>query len=348
VNRERALAGGKSAAGPRQKIMLNANLKLNEKIFEETVEQKAVRDGFGQALVELGEKNPDVVVLTADLSESTRVEAFAQKFPERFFEVGVAEQNMVAIAAGLAVSGKIPFTTSYGVFSPGKNLETIRTTVAYSQANVKIAGHHAGIITGPDGATHQATEDIAIMRILPGMTVFSPCDAIEAKKVTLAAATVDSPVYLRFSRAETPIITTDETPFDNHIQIFWTSVKPKAVIFATGYLVYYALLAAKNLEEFGTQVLVANVSTIKPVDEETIVKLASETGAVVTVEDHQIAGGLGGLIAEVLTKKHPAPIEFVGLKDTFAESGKPLELIKKYQLDDKAIEKAVKKVILRS
>jgi transketolase len=328
--------------------MLNKDLKLNQNLFTETVEQKATRDGFGQALVELGETNSNVVVLTADLSESTRVEDFAQKFPERFFEVGVAEQNMVAIAAGLAVSGKIPFASSYAVFSPGKNLETIRTTIACNKANVKIAGHHAGILTGPDGATHQATEDIAIMRTLPGMTVFCPCDAIEAKKMTLEAANINGPVYLRFSRAKTPIITTNETPFDKSIQNYWTSVKPKAVIFTTGYLMYYALLAAKNLEEFGTNVLVANVSTIKPIDEETIVKLATETGAVVTVEDHQIAGGLGGLIAEVLAKKRPTPIEFVGLKDTFAESGQPKELIKKYQFDDKAIISAVKRAILRS
>jgi transketolase len=328
--------------------MLNKDLKLNQNLFTETVEQKATRDGFGEALLELGEKNPDVVVLVADLSESTRTEEFAQKFPERFFEVGVAEQNMVAIATGLAVSGKIPFASSYAVFSPGKNLETIRTTIACNQANVKIAGHHAGILTGPDGATHQATEDIAIMRTLPGMTVFCPCDAIEAKKMTLEAANINGPVYLRFSREKTPIITTNETPFDKSIQTYWTSVKPKAVIFVTGYLMYYALLAAKNLEEFGTDVLVANVSTIKPVDEETIVKLATETGAVVTVEDHQIAGGLGGLIAEVLAKKRPTPIEFVGLKDTFAESGQPKELIKKYQLDDKAIINAIKRVILRS
>jgi transketolase len=328
--------------------MLKKDLQLNPNLFTETVEKIATRDGFGQALLELGEINPNVVVLTADLSESTRVEAFAEKFPQRFFEVGVAEQNMVAIAAGLAVSGKIPFTASYAVFSPGKNLETIRTTITYNMANVKIAGHHAGILTGQDGATHQATEDIAIMRTLPGMTVFSPCDAIEAKKMTLEAANINGPVYLRFSREKTPIITTIETPFDSKIQTYWTSVKPKAVIFATGYLMYYALLAAKNLEETGTQVLVANVSTIKPVDEEMIVKLATEIGAVITVEDHQIAGGLGGLIAEVLAKKRPTPIEFVGLKDTFAESGKPLELIKKYQLDDKAIITAVKRVILRS
>lgn len=327
--------------------MLNKDLKLNQDLFEENVEEKAVRDGFGQALLELGEQNPDVVVLTGDLSESTRVEEFAKKFPERFFEVGVAEQNLVAISAGLAISGKIPFATSYAVFSPGKNLETIRTTIAYNQANVKIAGHHAGILTGADGATHQATEDIAIMRSLPGLTIFSPCDAVEARKVTLEAAKIDGPVYLRFSREKTPIITTNETPFAG-IQIFWLSQNPKAVIFATGYLLYYALLAAKKLEEAGTETLVTNVSMIKPADEEMIAKLAEDAKAVVTVEDHQIAGGLGGLIAEVLGRKRPTPIEFVGLKDTFAESGSPRELIKKYRLDENAIYDAVKRVILRS
>lgn len=327
--------------------MLNSNLKLNPEIFEETVEEKPTRDGFGQALVELGKINPNVVVLSADLKESTRAEEFAEKFPERFFEVGVAEQNLIAISAGLAVSGKIPFACSYAVFSPGKNLETLRTTVAYNQANVKIAGHHAGILTGADGATHQATEDLAIMRTLPGLTIFSPCDAIEAKKVTLEAAKIDGPVYIRLTREKTPIITTLETPFDQSVQAYWTAKNPKAVIFATGYPLYYALLAARKLEETGIEVIVANVSTIKPVDEKTIAKLAEDAKAVVTVEDHQIAGGLGGLIAEVLGKLYPSPIEFVGLKDTFAESGNPKELIKKYRIDDVAIFDAVKKVILR-
>jgi len=328
--------------------MLNPNLKLNKNSFEETIERKAVRDGFGEALMELGETNPNVVVLTADVSESTRTEEFAKKFPERFFEVGVAEQNMAAIGAGLGVCGKIPFISSYAVFSPGKNLETIRTTIAYNQANVKIAGHHAGIITGPDGATHQATEDIAIMRTLPGATIFSPCDAIEAKKVSLEAAKIHGPVYLRFSRDKTPILTTEQTPFDrNKARIFWTSENPQAVIFATGHLLYQALLAAKDLEEQTINVLVVNVSTIKPIDEETIIELTTKTGKVVTVEDHQVAGGLGGLIAEVLAKNHPAPIEFIGLRDTFGESGKPDELIKKYRLDDRAIEEAVKKVLAK-
>jgi transketolase len=323
--------------------MLNPDLKLNPNLFEPTVEKKATREGFGQALVELGKTNPNVVVLTADLSESTKTEEFAKLFPERFFEVGVAEQNMIAIAAGLGTSGKIAFASSYAVFSPGKNWETIRTTIAYNQSNVKIAGHHSGIMTGPDGATHQSTEDIALTRTLPGMTVFSPCDVIEAKKTTLEAAKIFGPVYLRFTRDKTPIITTEQTPFDAHkIQTFWTSETPKVTIFATGHLLYQALLAAKNLEEQKIQVLVANVSTIKPCNEETIVKLAEQSGKVITVEDHQVAGGMGSMIAEVLAKKRPTQIKFIGMQDTFGESGQPLELIKKYQMDEKAIEDAVK------
>lgn len=328
--------------------MLNKDLKLNEKIFDESFEQIATRDGFGQALVELGNTNPNVVVLTADLSESTRTDGFEKKFPERFFEVGVAEQNMAAIAAGLAVTGKIPFISSYATFSPGKNLETIRTTIAYNRANVKIAGHHAGIMTGPDGATHQATEDIAITRSLPCVTVFVPCDTNEAKYLTLESAKIEGPVYLRFSRDKSPIITTALTPFDkNKIQTFWITDAPKVTIFATGYMLYYAMIAAKNLEDKGINVLVANVSTVKPSNENDIVTLAKKSGKVVTVEDHQIMGGLGGMIAEILAKHSPTPIEFIGLQDTFAESGKPADLIVKYKMDEVAIEKAVMRAITR-
>jgi len=328
--------------------MLNPKLYLNKNLFESTVEKKATREGFGEALVELGQTNENVVVLTADLSESTRTEEFAKKFPERFFEVGVAEQNMVAIAAGFGTNGKIAFTSSYAVFSPGKNWETIRTTIAYNQSNVKIAGHHSGLLTGPDGATHQSTEDIALMRVLPNMTIFSPCDAIEAKKVTLEAAKINGPVYLRFTRDKTPILTSEQTPFDrNNIETFWINENPKVTIFATGYLLFQALLATKKLEEQGIEVLVANVSTIKPVDENTIIELAKKSGKVVTVEDHQVAGGMGSMIAEVLAQNLPTPIEFVGLKDTFGESGQPLELIKKYNLDDEAIEKAVRKILAK-
>ncbi len=328
--------------------MLNPHLNLSPKIFDQDVEKKATRDGFGKALVELGEANKDVVVLTGDLSESTRTDGFAKKFPERFFECGVAEQNMAAIAAGLSEGGKIPFISSYATFSPGKNWETIRTTIIYNQANVKIAGHHAGIMTGPDGATHQATEDIAITRPWPGIIVFVPCDAVEAKKTTIEAGRIKGPVYLRYSRDKSPIITTEETPFESgKVQTFWTSESPQVSIFATGYILYHALLAAKELEEEGIKTLVLNVATIKPADEKGILSAVKETGAVVTVEDHQVAGGLGGLIAEILAKNMPAPIEFIGLQDTFAESGKPDELIEKYGMGKNSIKEAVKKVISR-
>lgn len=328
--------------------MLNKDLKLNEKLFDEDVEKLPTRNGFGKALVSLGETNPNVVVLTADLSESTKCNEFAEKFPDRFFDVGVAEQNMAAIAAGLGVSGKTAFIASYAAFSPGKNWETIKTTIIYNNSNVKIAGHHAGIITGQDGVTHQATEDIGLMRSLPNLTIFVPCDANEAYKITQEASNINGPVYLRFSRDNTPVITTNETPFDSSkIQTFWTCDDPKATIFATGHMLYQALLAARNLEQEGINVIVANVATIKPADENSIIDLTKKSGKVVTVEDHQIIGGLGSLISEVLAKNNPAPIEFVGLLNTFAEAGNPKELLEKYKMDDKAIMDAVKKVIQR-
>ncbi|MEK7573771.1 MAG: transketolase C-terminal domain-containing protein [Patescibacteria group bacterium] len=328
--------------------MLNPYLKLNPKIFDAAVEQRATRAGYGEGLVELGEKNKNVVVLTADLSESTQANGFEEKFPERFFEVGVAEQNMAAIAAGLGVSGKIPFISSYATFSPGKNWETIRTTIIYNKSNVKIAGHHAGTMTGPDGATHQATEDIASVRSWPGLTIFVPCDAIEAKKATIEAAKIDGPVYLRFTRDKTPVITTEETPFESgKSQVFWTSASPQVAIFSMGYMTYHALLAAKELEKEGINSLVINVATIKPLDEKGILEAVGQTKAVVTVEDHQVMGGLGGTIAELLAKNSPTPMEFVGLQDTFAESGKPNEILKKYKMDAPAIIAAAKKVISR-
>jgi transketolase len=385
--------------------MLNPELKLNPKIFESDVEQKPIRDGYGEALMELGEKNPNVVVLTADLAESTRVHKFAEKWPERFIECGVAEQNMAGIAAGLGVSGKIAFISSYATFSPGKNWETIRTTIIYNEANVKIAGHHSGIVTGPDGATHQATEDIAIMRCLPNIKVISPCDAIEAKKATLYAAEIYGPVYIRFVRDKTPVITTEETPFRfGKIETFWiprididsfgpstdisdknnknlseqSVLSPKksdvVAIFATGHLVYQALLAAKELEEEGIDTYVLNVHTIKPLDIETIFEVANKVKGIVTVEDHQVAGGLGSAISEVLVQpqinadserinadnindknqyssvQYPhrsmvPPIIFIGLQDTFGESGSMQDLLRKYKMDKEAIKKAVKRLI---
>ena len=333
--------------------MLNPDAKLNPNLFDADVEQRPTRDGYGDGLVIAGDVNPKVVVLCADLLESTRTEAFAKKYPERFFELGVAEQNMATIAAGLGVSGKIPFIASYATFSPGRNWEQIRTTIAYNKANVKIAGHHAGVSVGPDGATHQATEDIAMMRVLPNMKVLVPCDAIEAQKTTIAAAHIWGPVYMRFQREKTPIITTHETPYlPGKAQIFWQSSiigkKPEVLIIGCGALLYNALVAARDLEEkekIGTVVL--NCHTIKPLDEKKIVELAKKIGAVVVVEEHQIAGGLGGAVAETLAKHYPAPIEFIGMNDFFGESGKPLELLKKYNMDAKSIIGAVKKVVRR-
>jgi transketolase len=327
--------------------MLNPYLKLNQKVFDTDVEQAPTRNGFGEGLVVLGEENPNIVVLTADLNESTRCEKFAEKFPQRFFEVGVAEQNMAAIAAGLGESGKTAFISSYATFSPGKNWETIRTTIVYNQANVKIAGHHSGIVTGPDGATHQATEDIAIMRALPDVEVIVPCDSIEARKATIAVGKTTKPAYLRFTRDKTPIMTTDETPFNHTIQTFWVSDKPQVTIFATGYMTYFALLAAKELEAEKISVLVANVATIKPLDVKTVVQLMKKTGAAVTIEDHQVMGGLGGAIAETLALHYPSPMEFIGLQNTFAESGQPQELRDKYGMGVNDITEAVKRAIAR-
>ncbi|MEK7464713.1 MAG: transketolase C-terminal domain-containing protein [Patescibacteria group bacterium] len=328
--------------------MVNKEVKLSEKLFAADIEQKPTRDGYGEGLLVLGEKNKDIVVLCADLTESTRAEGFAKKWPERFFEVGVAEQNMATIAAGLGISGKIPFISSYATFSPGRNWEQIRTTIAYNDSNVKIAGHHTGISVGPDGATHQATEDIAIMRSLPNMKVFVPCDVIEAKKATIAAGKIWGPVYLRYAREKTPIITTDGTPYNpGKAEIFWQSKKPICLIIGCGPLLYNALVAARDLEDEGIGTIVLNNHTIKPIDDTRIVELTKKIRAVVTVEEHQVSGGLGGAVAEVLSKHCPTPIEFIGMQDTYGESGAPSELIEKYGMGVEDIKKAVKKVIRR-
>ena len=324
--------------------MLNPDLQLNPKLFEADVEQRPTRDGYGAGLLLLGDENHDVVALCADLAESTRVEVFAKKFPERFFEMGVAEQNMATVAAGLGISGKIPFIASYATFSPGRNWEQIRTTVAYNNANVKVAGHHAGISVGPDGATHQATEDIAMMRAMPNMRVFVPCDAIEAEKATMAAAHIYGPVYLRFQREKTPIMTTHATPFTpGRAEVFWQSKKPEVLIVGCGGLLHHALLAAHELEREKIGTVVVNAHTVKPLDEKTIAAWAKKCGAVVTVEEHQIHGGLGGAVAEALAVHEPVPMEFVGLRDTFGESGEPNELLEKYGMGVKDIIAAAKK-----
>jgi transketolase len=308
--------------------MLNPKLKLNKKLFDTDVEVAPTRAGFGSGLLALGEMNPNVVAIAADLTESTQAHKFAEKFPERFIQAGIGEQNMAAVAAGLGVTGKVAFISSYATFSPGKNWETLRTTAVYNEANVKIAGHHSGIMTGPDGATHQATEDVAITRVWPNMHVYVPCDSVEAKKATIASADISTAVYIRYTRDKTPVITTEETPFKvGQMQDFWITENPQATIFAMGYMLYYA--------------------TVKPLDEEGILRFTGHTGAVVTVEDHQVEGGLGSAIAEYLAKTNPLPMEFVGLQNTFAESGDWKAILEKYNMDVPAIKKAVKKVIKR-
>lgn len=328
--------------------MLNPHLFLNQKMFDEDAEQKATREGFGTALVKLGESDPHVVVLTADLSESTRTEEFSKKFPERFFECGVAEQNMATIAAGLGISGKTAFISSYATFSPGRNWEQIRTTIVYNKSNVKIAGHHTGLMTGPDGATHQATEDIAMMRALPDISVIVPADSIEAEKATIASGKIKDPVYLRFTRDKTRVMTTDQTPFEiGKAKVFWVSENPTVTIVGTGYMLFYCMLAAKALEDEGISSLVVNNPCIKPLDETVLLDCASQTGCVVTVEDHQVNGGLGGALSELFAKHTPVPMEFIGLQNTFGESGKPSELIEKYGMGKDAIMLAAKRAIER-
>lgn len=329
--------------------MINKNAKLIENIFDKnTLKQIPTRDGFGKGLVEAGEKNKEVVALCADLAESTRMHWFAEKFPKRYIELGVAEQNLATVASGLANYGKIPFIASYATFSPGRNNEQIRTTISLNNVSVKIVGSHAGVSVGPDGATHQALEDIALMRVQPNMTVLVPCDCEEARKATIASAEYDGPVYIRLARAGSPSFTTKETPFEiGKAQVLFESIKPQVVIIATGNLVYNALLAGKGLQDENIGVIVVNNHTIKPLDEDTIIEQVKKVGAVVTVEEHQITGGAGSAISELLSQKYPVPIEFIGVRDKFGQSGEPNELIEYYGMGVSAIKEAVKKVIKR-
>ncbi len=330
--------------------MLNPNLKLNPKIFNEDVEQIPIRKGFGQGLLLAGEADKNVVALCADLTESTQMNLFADKFPERFIEVGVAEQNLVTVSSGMAAMGKMPFCSSYAMFSPGRNWEQIRTTIAYNDKPVKIVGSHAGISVGPDGGTHQALEDIALMRVMPNMDVISPCDAIEAKKATLALVKSGKPAYLRLAREKTPIITTEETPYEmGKAQIYWMPDVGLAQvgIIVTGSLTYRAIVAAKELETKGVKTKVMNLSAIAPIDVEAIVALAKETKAIVTVEEHQVRGGMGGAISEVLAQNYPVLMEFIGVQNLFGQSGTPDELIEHYKMGVKDIKEAVEKVLKR-
>jgi transketolase len=329
--------------------MISPSAKLNPNTLDKTkLESKATRDGFGIGLIEAGKVNENIVVLSADLKESTRVEEFSKLFPNRFIEMGVAEQNLATVASGLATYGKIPFITSYATFSPGRNLEQIRTTIAINNVPVKVIGCHAGISVGPDGATHQALEDVALMRTIPNMTVIVPCDMEEARKATLAIAESGKPVYLRLGRAGTPSFTTDATPFKigKAVTVF-ESETPDVGIIACGTLVYTAMLAAQELGNQGINITVVNLHTIKPIDRESIVELAKKTGAIVTAEEHQIAGGMGSAVAEVLAEEHPVPMEFIGIRDSFGQSGTPEELVKHYKLDKESIMTAVHDVLRR-
>lgn len=302
---------------------------LSPKIFHKDVPLLATREGYGKGLVEAGKQNPNVVVLCCDLTESTRTNLFAEQFPDRFIEVGVAEQNMAGVAAGLALNGKVPFISSYAVFSPGRNWDQCRVSICYNSANVKIAGAHAGISVGPDGATHQALEDLAITRVLPEMTVMVPCDAIETQKATVAAAQCKGPVYLRFAREKTPVFTTPKTPFRIGRAELLTQGTDVSII-ACGPLVYQALLAAKELEKQKISAQVINCHTLKPLDGKSLLRFVKVTGAIVTVEEHQIHGGLRGAISEYFSSVYPVPIRYVGMPDRFGESGETAELLEKY------------------
>ncbi len=320
--------------------MLNPEMKLKERIFEQP-DLAPTRDGFGKGVLEAGKADERVVVLSADLTESTRAEWFQKEFPARFIEMGVAEQNMATVAAGMANYGKIPFFTSYAAFSPGRNWEQIRTTIALNNVHAIVCGMHAGVSVGPDGATHQMLEDIALMRAMPNMIVLSPSDAEEARKATIAAAKIGKPVYMRFGREKTPIMTTAETPFEiGKANVLWKGQSPKVAIIATGPLVHNALLAAKQLEQEIPSVVI-NVHTIKPLDEETILKALEGVVGVVTVEEHQVHGGLGSAIAELLARKRPLPVSFIGVQDQFGQSGTPAELIEHYGMGVEAVVQAI-------
>lgn len=307
---------------------------------------KKTREGFGRALAELGRTNPDVVVLVGDLTDSTMVSFFAKEFPDRFVEMGVAEQNMMTTAAGLSLVGKIPFLATYGAFATCRCADQIRVTVCYSDLNVKIGGAHGGISVGPDGATHQALEEFAMMRVLPNMKVIVPCDFEETRKATLAAAAVWGPVYLRFGREDVPVVTDAATPFEIGKGNLLRDGDDVAIV-ACGVMVYEALQAAEALAARDIQARVINIHTIKPIDRNLLIQAAEDCGAVVTAEEHQINGGLGSAVAEVLVRNCPVPMEFVAVDDRFGQSGKPAELMAAFGLTAGHIVTATERVLAR-
>ncbi|MCE1249096.1 MAG: transketolase family protein [Firmicutes bacterium] len=317
---------------------------MAEKMKDKKLE--ATRFGFAKALVELGKEDPNVVVMDADLAKSTLTKNFADVYPERFFDMGIAEQDMLSTAAGFAKMGKIPFACTYGVFVAGRAWDQIRTTICYGEFNVKIGGMHGGISVGPDGATHQALEELALMRVLPNMTVIVPCDTKEAYKATMASAKeIKGPVYLRFGREGVPILTTDEDPFVVGKANVMREGSDCAII-ACGFMVGEALDAAKELEEEeGIKCRVVNIHTIKPIDKEAIIAAAKDCGCVVTAEEHQLAAGFGSAVAEVVCQNQPVPMKMVGISDRFGESGEPWELFEAFHITWKDIKKAVKEAV---
>ena len=320
---------------------MSATISLPEK-----VEMKKTREGFGRALVALGEKDPRIVVLVGDLSESTMVHFFAERFPERFIQVGIAEQNMCGVAAGLAAMGKIPFFATYGAFASCRAADQIRVTVAYTNLNVKIAGAHGGISVGPDGATHQAMEEISIIRSIPNMNMVVPCDYWETYKATVAAAQHQGPVYLRFGREDVPVVTNEQTPFTFGKGEVFAEGRDLTII-ACGVMVYEALRARETLAGADVSARVVNLHTVKPLDRALIVKCARETGAIITAEEHQVNGGLGGAVAETVVQEHPVPMELVAVHDRFGQSGKPAELMDAFGLRARDIVAAAEKLMAR-
>lgn len=300
------------------------------------LDSEPIRKGFGRGLLEAGKRWDNVVAACADLTDSTQMSLFAEQFPERYVEIGVAEQNLVTVGSGLAAAGKIPFVSSYAAFSPGRNWEQIRTTICLNDRPVKIIGSHAGVSVGPDGATHQMLEDLALMRVLPNMVVIAPCDSVEAEKATIAMAADKRPNYMRLAREGTPVFTTSGTPFEiGKAQIFAEGTDVSLI--ATGTMTYQSLAAAELLKKDGIKAEVVHVPTLKPLDAETIIESVKKTGAAVTAEEGQIIGGLGGAVAELLAENHPAPIQRVGMKDRFGESGAPDQLLEHFGLDAKHI-----------
>lgn len=326
--------------------MINPAAKLVPDLFTATLNTKSTRDGFGKGTIEAGKENKNIVVLSADLGDSTRAAWFQKEFPDRYIEVGVAEQNLATVGSGMANEGKIPFIASYAAFSPGRNYEQIRTTIALNNLPVKICGMHAGIQTGPDGATHQMLEDISLMRACPNMTVIVPMDAEEGRKATIAAAKTGTPVYLRFGRANEPVITTPETPFEIGKAItLWENENPKVAILSTGSIAYQALVAAQKLAKEGVGSLVLHLHTVKPLDTEAVVAAARKAGAVLTLEEHQINGGFGSAVAECLGEHHPTIMKRMGLEDEFGESGEPDELMELFELTAAHIAKAARALV---